>query len=161
MLHRTTAAVLVACITILATLLFRREQRKSMRNAMKGYAFNRSRQTFLATEMCVANTHWTRLRGLMATSVEKFGFGQGLWIIPCHGVHTWAMRFPIDVVYLDDQNVVVHLEENLKPWRFAPVRMEAATVLELPWHTIWDSGTRIGDQIELTFQSSSSKGAVA
>ncbi|HET8666771.1 MAG TPA: DUF192 domain-containing protein [Terriglobales bacterium] len=120
----------------------------------RGYAFNRTRQSFLATDMRVANTHWTRLRGLMWTNASSFGFGQGLWIVPCHGVHTWAMRFPIDLAYLDADNIVVHVEENVRPWRFAAVRMDAATVLELPWHTIWNSGTKIGDQIELHFEKS-------
>jgi uncharacterized protein len=123
-------------------------------NSRKGYAFNRSRQTFLATEMRVANTHWNRLRGLMGIKPATFGFGQGLWIIPCHGVHTWGMRFPLDLVYLDTHNVVVHLEENVKPWRFAPVRMDTVTVLELPWHTIWNSGTAVGDHIEMELGSS-------
>jgi uncharacterized protein len=123
-------------------------------NSRKGYAFNRTRQTFLATEMRVANTHWTRLRGLMGINPASFGFGQGLWIVPCHGVHTWAMRFPLDLVYLDTDNRVVHLEENVKPWRFAPVRMDTVTVLELPWHTVWNSGTNLGDQIEIELGTS-------
>lgn len=123
----------------------------------KGYAFNRTRQTFLATEMRVANSHWTRLRGLMALKPERFGFGQGLWIIPCHGVHTWGMRFAIDVLYLDADHKVVHAEENLRPWSFASVRMDAVTVLELPSHTIWNSGTKIGDQIEMNVNDGRTK----
>ncbi len=120
----------------------------------RGYAFNRTRQTFLATEIRTADNHWTRLRGLMGVKAANFGFGQGLWIVPCHGVHTWGMRFALDLVYLDANNVVVHLEENVKPWRFAPIRMDTVTVLELPWHTIWNSDTRIGDQIEIQLDSS-------
>jgi uncharacterized membrane protein (UPF0127 family) len=127
----------------------------------KGYAFNRTRQTFLATEVRVADSHWTRFRGLMGLKAERFGFGQGLWIVPCHGVHTWAMRFSIDVIYLDANNAVVHVEENVKPWSFAPVRIDSATVLELPAHTVWNSGTRVGDQIELTIKSRRSKVAAA
>lgn len=122
----------------------------------RGYAFNRTRQTFLATEMRLANTHWARLRGLMATKPACFGFGQGLCIIPCHGVHTWAMRFPLDLVYLNVNNEVVHLEENVKPWRFARVSMDTVAVLELPSHTIWNSGTNIGDQIEMQLGTNSS-----
>lgn len=122
-------------------------------NARRGYAFNRTRQTFLATDMRVANTHWSRLRGLMGIPASAFGFGHGLWIIPCHGVHTWGMRFPLDLVYLDRNNAVMHLEENVKPWRFAAVRMDTSTLLELPPHTIWNSGTKIGDQIELHLES--------
>src|SRR5436305_346141 len=120
-------------------------------NPRTGYAFNRTRQAFLATELTVADTHWSRLRGLMGTTPDRFRFGHGLWIVPSHGVHTLAMRYPIDVIYLNPEKTVVHLEENIKPWRIAPVRMEAATVLELPCHTIWNTGTAMGDQIEITF----------
>jgi uncharacterized protein len=120
-------------------------------NPRTGYAFNRTRQAFLATELTVADTHWSRLRGLMGTTPDSFRFGHGLWIVPSHGVHTLAMRYPIDVIYLNPDKTVVHLEENIKPWRIAPVRMEAATVLELPCHTIWNTGTALGDQIEITF----------
>lgn len=122
-----------------------------MPDEVRGYAFNKTRQTFVATEMRVANTHFSRLKGLITTKAANFVFGQGLLIVPSHGVHTWAMRFPIDVLYLDDNNVVVHIEESLKPWRIAPVRMEASSVLEVPWHTVWHTGTKVGDQIEVSF----------
>lgn len=114
-----------------------------------GYAFNRSRNAYLATQVAVADTHWTRLRGLMGTSVASFRSGQGLWIVPCHGVHTFAMRFPIDVVYLDRAKKVLHLEKSLQPWRIAPVRRKAASVLELPSDTLTATGTAIGDELEI------------
>jgi uncharacterized protein len=114
-----------------------------------GYAFNRTRQAYLATQLCVAGTHWTRFRGLMATDAADFRNGQGLWIVPCHGVHTFAMRFPIDVIYLDGSKVIVHLEKQLQPWRVAPVRLQAASVLELPENTLEQTGTALGDQIEI------------
>ncbi|MGI9101645.1 MAG: DUF192 domain-containing protein [Terriglobales bacterium] len=114
---------------------------------VRKYAFNRTQQSFLATDVASADTHWTRLKGLLAT--KSLAPGKGLWIVPCHGVHTLAMRYPIDVVYLDEQNVVVHLVENLAPWRVTSVRMEAATVLELPAHTIWSTHTQVGDKIEI------------
>jgi uncharacterized protein len=115
----------------------------------KGYALNRTRNAYLATHLRLAATHWSRFRGLMATEAARFSAGEGLWIVPCHGVHTFAMRFPIDVVYLDGDKVVVYLEENLKPWRLAPVRMRAASVLELPGHTLTSTRTAIGDEIEI------------
>ena len=68
----------------------------------------------------------------MGTDAGSFPAGQGLWIVPSRGVHTFAMRFPIDVIYLDGDEVVVHLEENLKPWRLAPVRMRATSVWSCP-----------------------------
>ena len=114
-----------------------------------GYAFNRTRQAYLATQLSIAATHWTRLRGLMCTEADSFHAGQGLWIVPSRGVHTFAMRFPIDVVYLDEQKTVVHLEQDLKPWRVAAVRMQAASVIELPCNILHSTGTSLGDEIEI------------
>ena len=115
----------------------------------KGYAFNRTRQAYLATQLSVAATHWSRFRGLMCTDAQSFGAGSGLWIVPCHGVHTFAMNFPIDVLYMDTDKIVVHVAANLKPWRLAAVSMRAASVLELPADTLKSSGTSVGDEIEI------------
>jgi uncharacterized protein len=111
-------------------------------------AFNQTRQVYLATALALADTHWTRLRGLLGASPSDFRNGRGLWIVPCRGVHTLAMSFPIDVLYLDRNQTVVHIEQNLAPWRFAPVRLQAASVLELPCQTVAQTGTAIGDKIE-------------
>jgi uncharacterized membrane protein (UPF0127 family) len=114
-----------------------------------GYAYNRTRRAYLATQLSFADTHWSRLRGLMGTKALDFRYGQGLWITPSRGVHTFAMSFPIDVVYLDRDKVVLHVEKNLKPWRVAPVFMKAVSVLELPDNTLNSSGTAVGDEIEI------------
>jgi len=117
-----------------------------------GFAFNRTRTTYLATELSIARTHWTRFRGLMATDASHFRRGQGLWIVPCHGVHTFAMRFPIDVLYLDQGRIVIHIEEELKPWRMAAIRVRATSVLELPTGTVRDSRTALGDQVDILME---------
>lgn len=114
-----------------------------------GYALNRTRQAYLARHLRIADTHWSRFCGLMGTDTGNFPAGQGLWIVPSHGVHTFAMRFAIDVIYLDREKVVVHLEENLKPWRLAPVRLRATSILELPGNTLSSTQTAIGDEIEI------------
>jgi len=85
----------------------------------------------------------------MCTDAARFRTGQGLWIVPSRGVHTFAMRFPIDVVYLDEHKVVIHAEQNLRPWRVAPVRLSAASVLELPGNTLNSTKTGVGDEIEI------------
>ncbi len=121
-----------------------------------GYALNRTRGSYLATRLVVADGHWSRLRGLLGKGPGDFAEGSGLWITPCRGVHTLGMRFPIDVVYLTSAGVVLHLEYGLVPWRFAPVRLQAASVLELPEHTLRASGTTIGDEVEI--QSSGDAG---
>jgi hypothetical protein len=122
-----------------------------------GYAFNRTRNAYLATNLSVAGTHWSRLRGLMGKDAARFPVGNGLWIIPSRGVHTLAMRFPIDVLYLDRDKHVVHVEENLKPWRVAKVSMQTASVLELPGNTLKSSGTAVGDEIEIALNGISTK----
>jgi len=119
---------------------------------LKGYAFNRTRTTYLATNLLIASTHWSRFRGLMATDSSRFPRGNGLWINPSHGIHTFAMRFPIDAVYLDRDRIIIHIEEGLKPWRLAAVRIQAASVLELPTGTIRESKTALGDQVDISFE---------
>jgi uncharacterized membrane protein (UPF0127 family) len=118
-------------------------------NMTKAYAFNRTRSTYLATDLVIAQTHWSRFRGLMATDRSTFPPGSGLWINPSRGIHTFAMRFPIDAIYLDLDRKVVHFEENLKPWRVAAIRIQAASVLELPPGIIGESSTMLGDQIDI------------
>jgi hypothetical protein len=85
----------------------------------------------------------------MGKEAASFPAGKGLWIIPSRGVHTLAMKFPIDVLYLDKNKLVVHVEQNLKPWRVARVSMHTASVLELPGNTLNSSGTAVGDEIEI------------
>ena len=116
----------------------------------QGQAFNQTRQAYLATALAVADTHWTRLRGLLGLRSGDFRNGSGLWIVPCHGVHTLGMGFPIDVVYLDRVMTVIHIQHDLQPWRFAPVRTQAASVLELPRSTAAETRTAVGDKIEIT-----------
>jgi uncharacterized membrane protein (UPF0127 family) len=120
-----------------------------------GQAFNRTRLAWLATALALADTHWTRLRGLLGVNSSDFRNGSGLWIVPCHGVHTLGMGFPIDVVYLDRESKVVHIQSDLRPWRFAPVRRQATSVLELPSHIALETGTEIGDTIEITLAKDS------
>lgn len=118
--------------------------------ANNGYVYNRTRSSFLANDLRVAGSHWTRMKGLLGTSCHEFYNGKALWIVPSHGVHTIAMRYPIDVVYLNSENIVTHIEEHVQPWRVTPIRMDAESVLELPPHTVANTRTQIGDEIEIT-----------
>ena len=119
-----------------------------------GYAFNRTRQASLATDVKLAATHWSRFCGLMGRKAASFRTGDGLWIVPCRGVHTFAMTFPIDVIYLDARKRVVHIEENLRPWRVARVSLRTSSVLELPPHTLRSSQTAVGDEIDIVMAES-------
>ena len=122
-----------------------------------GQAFNRTRQTHLATALAVADTHWRRLRGLLGLGTNDFRNGSGLWITPCHGVHTLGMGFPIDVLYLDRELKVVNVQSEVRPWRFTPVLRQASSVLELPCGTAAETKTAVGDTIEITLSKDCSQ----
>lgn len=113
-------------------------------------AFNRTRLASLATTLAVADTHWTRLRGLLGLGADDFRNGDGLWIVPCHGVHTLGMAFPIDVLYLDGALKIIDIKSAVRPWRFTPVLRNATSVLELPSGIVAETNTAIGDTIEIT-----------
>ena len=64
----------------------------------------------------------------------------------------YTTLFRSDAVYLDRERIVIHLEEGLKPWRLAAVRVQAASVLEVPTGTIRESLTELGDQVDISFE---------
>ncbi len=66
---------------------------------------------------------------------------------PCDSVHTWFMRFPIDVAVLDRDDNVLHAVSGLLPWKLVWPREGARSVLELPAGTLARSGTLAGDRL--------------
>ncbi len=116
----------------------------------KFYVYNKTRETFVATEATLADDYFRRLVGLLGKSKRWAKLGRGLWIIPSRGVHTIGMLFPIDVIFLNKEKEVVHLEEHIRPFRISRVTLKATSVLELPVHTIYHSGTKIGDRLEIS-----------
>ncbi len=108
---------------------------------------NTTRHTVIAREARVANTFWTRLRGLIGR--KYLAPGEGLVIVPCKGVHMWFMRFPIDVIYVGEGDRVVDVDENLRPWAIGRPRRESRYVVEVPAGTVAATGTRPGDRLAL------------
>jgi len=113
------------------------------------YVYNRTRETFVATEATVADSYLRRLVGLLGKTRHWARAGSGLWITPSHGVHTIGMLFPLDLIFLDDKKNVVHVEEHMQPFRISKVVLKASSVLELPPYTIFRTGTRVGDCMEI------------
>jgi uncharacterized membrane protein (UPF0127 family) len=108
-------------------------------------ARNASLGTVLADRVGVAATRAARAVGLLSRSgLEP---GEALWIVPSRGVHTWGMRFTIDVVALDEAGTVIDCVSNLRPWRVRLPRRGTAGVLELPAGTLAASGTSLGHRI--------------
>src|SRR5579864_3021965 len=113
------------------------------------YVYNKMKETFIATEAMVADSYFARLVGLIGKTKRWAQLGKGLWIVPSRGVHTIGMMFPIDLIFLSKDKEVVHLEEFVRPFRISKVSLKAASVLELPPHTIYRSRTQVGDQLEI------------
>jgi len=97
----------------------------------------------------VADNYFCRLIGLLGKSKRWAKLGRGLWIIPSRGVHTIGMLFPIDVIFLNKNKEVIHIEEHMRPFRISKVSLKATSVLELPAHAIYRSGTKVGDSLEI------------
>ena len=108
---------------------------------------NLTRGQTLVTAGRVADTFWTRLRGLMGS--KSLAPGEGLLVVPCKSVHTHFMRFPIDVLYVNAAQEVVGIDRGLSPWRFGWPRSDARFVIELPAGTVSATGTQIGDQLRV------------
>jgi uncharacterized protein len=107
------------------------------------YVFNKTKQCFLCLNVSLADTPLSRMRGLLGRM--RLRRDDGVWVMPSQGIHSIGMLFSIDVVYMDAQNRVIHVIEHFRPFRIAPLRVHAKSVLELPTRTISNSGTEVGD----------------
>ncbi len=107
---------------------------------------NVTRNTVLADRADIADTSATRNRGLLKhTGLTE---GEGLWIVPCEGVHSFFMKFPIDVVFMNKKRIVTKLRPNMVRSRIA-LSLRAHSTLELPVGMIQKSQTAVGDQLDL------------
>lgn len=104
---------------------------------------NETRQRLLADRADKATSFLQRFKGLMGR--RSLEVGQGLHIVPCNSIHTFFMRIPIDVLFLDAQGRVVKQMPALPPWRATSVYFQSRSVLELPAGVLAASGTQEGD----------------
>ena len=114
------------------------------------YVYNKTRETFVATEAVIADGYFSRLIGLLGKTKRWARAGAGLWIVPSRGVHTIGMLFSIDLMFLNKNKEVVHVEEVVRPFRVSRVSLKSDSVLELPPHTIYRTGTKVGDVLEIS-----------
>jgi uncharacterized membrane protein (UPF0127 family) len=98
-------------------------------------------------ERCeVPKSSFARARGLLGRSgLEP---GDGMLIDAAPSVHTFFMRVPIDVVFLDRDWRVVRVVHRLRPWRVAGAR-RAVAALELPAGAAAEAGIEEGDVLSL------------
>src|SRR6185437_14177152 len=95
----------------------------------------------------VADRGPARTRGLLGR--QSLGEGEGLWIVPCEAVHTFGMRFAIDLVFLDRRNVVRKVRSSVPPWRLSGC-LRARSVLELAAGTLQNTPVHPGDTLQFS-----------
>jgi uncharacterized membrane protein (UPF0127 family) len=97
----------------------------------------------------VTESAWERIRGLLGR--DHLPEGEAMWFSPCTSVHTFFMRFAIDVVFLDRRGRVLAFYPSLPPWRHTWIHLRAWSVVEAPAGAL--AGLRIGEELELWLSS--------
>ena len=101
--------------------------------------------TVVAARVAHAQTFSQRLVGLLGRA--QLAPDEGLLIEPCNSVHTFFMRFPIDVVFLDRQGNIVRAVANLRPWRATRIHPKAHATLELSAGALARADVQPGDRL--------------
>ncbi len=94
--------------------------------------------------ICVAETFFTRLKGLLGTA--SLTDNQGMLLRNCNSVHMVGMRYALDIVYLNSEGRILKLVENLQPWR-ASICWAAQDTLEVKAGTISRTKWQIGEYL--------------
>jgi uncharacterized protein len=113
-------------------------------SALKVLIRNRTRDTVLGQEIELADTSAKRRTGLLKHT--GLPHGQGLWIVPCESVHTFFMKFAIDLVYVDRKNRVRKVRHAVPAWRLSAC-LTAHSIIELPAGTARQTHTEKGDEL--------------
>lgn len=122
---------------------------RKLNNINKGgvKVINASKDVLLADKAKIADTFLERLTGLLnRKSLDK---GEALILFPSNCIHSFFMRFNIDVLFLDKNNKIVAALSSFKPFRLSPVYFSASLVIELPEFTIQYTASRVGDIIKI------------
>ncbi len=103
-------------------------------------------QQVIAENLTLNDTFFSRLVGLMGK--KSLPQGSGIILKPCTQIHTCFMRFNIDVIFLDANLQVLHIIENMPPWRISPLFLKARYTVELPAGSLKGS-VKKGDKLLL------------
>ncbi|SRR5579884_2913777 len=104
--------------------------------------YNLTRDIPVAHRVRLAATSAERRRGLLG--VTKLDKEEGLWIRPCEAVHTFGMKIPIDIIFLDREYRVRKIQREVGPNRIAFCLL-ASSVLELAAGSSASAGTEVND----------------
>lgn len=106
---------------------------------------NKTSKKVVAEHVILADSFLKRSKGLLGK--KSFEKENTLWIKRCQSIHTFFMRFSIDVVFVDKDLKVTNMYLSLKPWRVTPYAFKAKSVFEFSAGTINPDEVAIGDQL--------------
>ncbi|HEU0072744.1 MAG TPA: DUF192 domain-containing protein [Dehalococcoidia bacterium] len=98
----------------------------------------------ISTRVTIADNPWTRMKGLLGK--RGLATDEGLIIRPCSSVHTYFMRFSLDVVFIDREWRVLKVVRDLQPFRFSGAR-GSRVVLELAAGALANADLLKGDRL--------------
>ncbi len=101
----------------------------------------------IADEIYVADHFWSRFIGLQGK--KSIGCNGGLLIRPCRQVHTFHMKFKIDILFLTREGTVLHLIKSSKRNTISPKIRDCYQVLELKDGTIKKNAIELGGKIKI------------
>ncbi len=108
---------------------------------------NQNKNATLVHQGKIANTFFTRLKGLLGAS--PLTEGEGLLLKGEKSIHTLFMTFPIDVIYLNHALEIIKLTPDMRPWKLGPYVSRSAYILELPVGVINRTNSEIGDHLTI------------
>lgn len=106
---------------------------------------NKSSHSLIAEQVFVADSLLTRLKGLLGR--KEFKKGEAIVLKPCNSIHTFFMRFAIDVLFLDNDNKIIKVIPCLKPFRITFIYFKARFAIELPAGTTQSVSIRENDTL--------------
>ena len=108
---------------------------------------NLTNNAVLADKVKLADTFLSRLVGLLnRKSLEN---GEALILKPATSIHTFFMRFTIDVIFLDKNGRIIGILPSIRPFRISPIYFKSKLVIELPNDTLKMTKTQLGDMTQI------------
>ncbi len=102
----------------------------------------------IVPKLQMAASVWQRSAGLLGK--KSLDTDYGMWIAPCGSIHTFFMKFAIDVVFINGKGEVTHIIPDLQPWRIGAAPAKTRAALELPAGACSRIGLKVGSRVLVT-----------
>lgn len=117
----------------------------------RAMVINKENLNIIVEQGELANTFLTRLKGLLGR--KSMNYGEGLLICPCDMIHSIGMKMEIDVLFVSQDNRIVHIIEKMAPNRISQHIKDSCYVIELPSGQVARTETRRGQELCVVFEN--------